>query len=102
MLQAIIRQDGKYERLRLSDRLHDGFIEVERDGEDILLKSNKSVIEVYVPEPTIAEKKNAIIKQMNALDRKSIRPLRKGETERVAEIEEEIETLRTQLAKLEV
>ena len=111
MLQAIIRQDGKYERLRLSDRLHEGFTEVERDKNDvniIRLKLNKEIVEAYISEPTVGEQIYALkmkipeldIKRIRAIAEPSIKDGSTGETwldYRTNEIKE----LRIKLANLE-
>jgi hypothetical protein len=47
-----------------------------------------------------AIRREAILSELNAIDFKSIRPLRSGDTERLAALEKQAVTLRNELAKL--
>ena len=79
MLQAIIRQDGKYEDLRLSDKLHEGFTEVYRE-DGLIYLTNGTVVEEYVPETTIDEKIANIDKQLYDNDIKRIRAIAENDS----------------------
>ena len=51
-------------------------------------------------EQLAAQRRQAILAEITALDAKTIRPLRAGELDRVAEIEAQVVALRTELAAL--
>ena len=52
------------------------------------------------PEQLAVQRRQAILAEITALDAKTIRPLRAGELDRVAEIEAQVVALRTELAAL--
>jgi hypothetical protein len=49
---------------------------------------------------TKLKRKNEIILELDNIDRKSIRPMRAGETSKLAELESKAQALRTELATL--
>jgi hypothetical protein len=52
------------------------------------------------PPPTPEQIRSGLIAQLSLIDAQSIRPMRAGETDRVAELESKAAALRTQLAAL--
>lgn len=53
-----------------------------------------------VAEQEVINRPNAILARLKAIDDATIRPMRAGETERVAELEAEAQALREELAAL--
>lgn len=60
---------------------------------------NGAVVPKQAPEPTAAEHNAPILAALEALDAKSIRPLREGDTARVASLEQQAAALRLTLRK---
>ena len=93
-------KNGVVDNAAVFDELSDGWIEApEGVGPGWIDNGDGTFSEPVIEQlaPTIEEQNDDIMAQLDAIDRKSIRPLREGDQIRIDALEAEAATLRSQL-----